>query len=56
VTINKIVKRLSKNYIKFMLSGEKAKSAACLDMLDFIRQNGYENISGKLIKKEKVLH
>ena len=49
MTIDQIIKRLSVNATEFLLNGEKEKSNACMDILAVIKENGYENIKGKII-------
>jgi hypothetical protein len=48
MTINKIVKRLSKNSVDFLLAGELEKSNACMDLLVMIREKGFLEVKGKL--------
>lgn len=49
MTVNQIVKRLSKNSVEFLLNGEREKSNACMELLAMIKEKEFENIRGKLV-------
>lgn len=48
MTMTKLIARLSENATEFLLAGEKEKSNACMELLATIKENGFENIRGKL--------
>ena len=48
MTMNKLIERLARNAADFAIDGEKAKSNACMELLDFIKENGLENVRGRL--------
>lgn len=47
--MNKLINRLARNAADFLLAGEQEKSNACMELLSFIKDNGFENIRGKLV-------
>lgn len=49
MTVNKIVKRLSKNAVDFLVAGELAKSNACMELLAMIEEKGFKDLRGKLV-------
>jgi hypothetical protein len=49
MTVNQIIKRLSKNSVDFLLAGEREKSNACMELLAMIKEKEFENIRGKLV-------
>lgn len=49
MTVNQIIKRLSKNSVDFLLAGEHDKSNACMKLLAMIKEKEFENIRGKLV-------
>lgn len=51
MTMNELIERLARNAADFALDGKTAKSNACIDLLDFIKDRGLENVRGRLIAK-----
>jgi len=51
MTMNHIIKRLSKNSIEFLLAGEREKSNACMELLELIKEKEFKNIRGILVDK-----
>lgn len=49
MTMNKIVARLAKNAVNFMIAGESEKSAACLELLAVIKTKDFASLRGKVI-------
>lgn len=47
MTMAKLITRLNKNAATFTAAGELAKGVACTALVTFIRDKGYESISGK---------
>lgn len=48
MTMNKLISRLSRNSIDFLLAGELEKSNACMTLLEFIKENDLKTVKGKL--------
>jgi Fe-S cluster assembly ATPase SufC len=48
MTFNQMVRNLARNSVHFMMEGEVAKAQACLELIAFIRERGYENLRGKV--------
>jgi hypothetical protein len=48
MTFNQMVRKLATNAVAFMTEGEVAKAQACLELIAFIRERGYENLRGKV--------
>lgn len=48
MTMNELIERLARNAADFALDGKIAKSNACIELLDFIKENGLENVRGRL--------
>jgi hypothetical protein len=51
MTMNHIIKRLSKNSVEFLLAGEREKSNACMELLELIKEKEFKNIRGILVDK-----
>lgn len=49
MTINQIIKRLSRNSVEFLLAGEKEKSNACMELLAVIKEKDLESVKGKIL-------
>ena len=49
MTMTKLIARLSRNSVDFLLAGEREKSNACIELLTVIKVKGLENIRGKLV-------
>lgn len=49
MTMTKLIARLARNAVDFMLAGELEKSNACMELLAFIKDNGLENVKGKIL-------
>jgi hypothetical protein len=48
MTFNQMIRRLARNAVDFMVEGEVTKAQACLELIAFIRERGYDNIRGKI--------
>jgi hypothetical protein len=48
MTFKQMTQRLARNAVSFATEGEVAKAQACLELIAFIRDNGYENIRGQV--------
>lgn len=48
MTMTKLIDRLARNAADFLLAGEREKSNACMELLEFIRDNNLETVKGKL--------
>ena len=48
MTMNELIERLARNAADFALDGKTAKSNACIELLDFIKEKGLENVRGRL--------
>ena len=47
MTMNQLIDRLGKNAAAFTMEGNSAKAAACISVLELIRDKGYQEIRGK---------
>lgn len=48
MTMTKLIERLARNAADFALDGKTAKSNACMELLDFIKDRGLNNVRGRL--------
>lgn len=48
MTMNQLIKRLSRNSVDFLLNGENAKSNACMELLGFIKERNLIDVRGRL--------
>lgn len=48
MTMNQLIKRLSRNSVDFLLNDEIAKSNACMDLIVFIREQNLIDIRVRL--------
>ena len=48
MTMNQLIKRLSRNSVDFLLNGEKTKSNACMELLGFIKERDLIDVRGRL--------
>jgi hypothetical protein len=48
MTMNKLIARLARNAVDFLLAGEVEKSNACMTLIEVIKDKGLENVKGKL--------
>jgi hypothetical protein len=49
MTMNKLIERLARNAADFALSGQIAKSNACIELLDLIKENDFASVRGKVV-------
>lgn len=49
MTMTKLINRLARNSVDFLLAGEREKSNACMELLEFIKENNLETVKGKLL-------
>lgn len=49
MTMTKLVARLARNAVDFLLAGEVEKSNACMELIELIKDKGLENVKGKLV-------
>jgi Fe-S cluster assembly ATPase SufC len=48
MTMNRLMKNIARNSVYYMEQGEVAKSQACIEVIAFIRERGYDNIRGNI--------
>ena len=47
MTFKQMMRNLARNAVHYAAEGEVAKAQACLEVIAFIRDQGFENIRGK---------
>jgi hypothetical protein len=48
MTFNQMTRKLARNAVQFATDGDILKAQACIDLIAFIRERGFENISGRI--------
>jgi hypothetical protein len=49
--MTKLIDRLARNSVEFLLAGEREKSNACMELLELIKEKEFKNIRGILVDK-----
>jgi hypothetical protein len=48
MTMTRLLRNLARNALHYAEEGEVLKAQACIEVIVFIRERGYDNIRGKL--------
>jgi hypothetical protein len=48
MTMNRMLKNLARNAMFYAEQGEIVKAQACVEVIAFIREKGYDTIAGKI--------